>query len=75
MLRSLYIWLLGMGFALPLLQQIANLLGLVRLHSRGITIWDEQLKVEVTQGPMDRHRQALVLGLLILIIGVRYALY
>lgn len=74
-LRSYYVWLLGMGFALPPLQQIANLLGFVRLHSRGITIWDEQLKVQVNQGPIDMGRRFFVFGVLFLIIGMRYALY
>ncbi|MEM7011208.1 MAG: RDD family protein [Verrucomicrobiota bacterium] len=64
-LRSVYVWILGMGMGVWILPIVANLLGFIRLHSRGITIWDEQLKVEVHQRPLDSMRKPFVLIMLI----------
>lgn len=64
-LRGIFVWILGMGMGVWILPMVGNVLGFIRMHSRGITVWDEQLKVEVHQRPLDQMRKPLVLVMLV----------
>lgn len=69
-LRSYLVLFLGMGLMIWIFPMITCILGFIRMQSRGITIWDEQLKTAVVQGPVEAHRWILTIGALLALISI-----
>ncbi|MFT5465129.1 MAG: hypothetical protein ACI8UO_000215 [Verrucomicrobiales bacterium] len=67
-LRSFFAFALGMGLMISILPIITGILSFMRMQNRGITVWDEQLRVQVTQTPVDLlKRFVMIFGFLALL--------
>jgi len=73
-LRSLYVWFLGVGMWLPMLSIGTMLFGLYSLMSRGVTIWDRNLGTRVLQGRMTAPRILLVIAAFFAILLAQQAI-
>ncbi len=62
LLRSLYVWFIGVGMWLPMLSVGTMLFGLYSLMSRGATLWDRNLGTRVQHGRMTAPRILLVIA-------------
>lgn len=71
LLRAFQVWVLGMGAGFPPLQYVAEFLGFRRLQTRGVTWWDQNQQLKVTQGKLSRERVLCVLLLFGLLVILR----
>lgn len=74
LLRSLYVWFLGVGMWIPMLSLGTMLFGLYSLMSRGTTLWDRNLGTRVQQGRMTLPRILLAIAAFFAILLAQQAL-
>ncbi len=74
LLRSLYVWFLGVGMWIPMLSLGTMLFGLYSLISRGATLWDRNLGTRVEQGRMTVPRILLAIAAFFAILLAQQAI-
>jgi len=74
LLRSLYVWFIGVGMWLPMLSIGTMLFGLYSLISRGATLWDRNLGTRVQQGRLTAPRILLAIAAFFAILLAQQAI-
>jgi uncharacterized RDD family membrane protein YckC len=68
--RALRVWVLGMGIGFPVLSLFAQIAGYFRLASRGRTVWDESLGIEVEYREITPGRGMAIAAFFLVILFV-----
>lgn len=68
--RAVRVWVLGMGMGLPIVSLCAMVAGYVRLTSRGHTVWDEALGLQVEYAEITPGRAMGIVGLFLFFLFV-----
>jgi len=69
--RSAFVWLLGIGLGIALLQFLAMTFSLFYLLNRGETLWDRTLKTQVQHRPLGPQGIILAVGAFLVLLSLQ----